>query len=378
MEFAAPSFGYMVFIFLIVITILVFVHEMGHYLVARLCGVRVESFSIGFGREIFGWNDKHGTRWKIAMLPLGGYVKFFGDAGVASNPDGKLARMSEEEKQVAFHYKPLYQRAAIVAAGPLINYLFAIVIFAIFFATLGYSFSPPIVETVVEASPAERAGLRPGDKILTIDGVEMEAFSDIGRYVFIRPGEEINLNVEREGQDIQLTALLDRVEAEDQFNNKAEKGSLGISSQIAEIRSAGAFEAIGLAFSRVWDVQILMVESLKRVISGSLSVDQLGGPLKIAKFSGEAATMGVLSLVSFIAFISISLGFMNLLPVPMLDGGHLAFYAFEAVRGRPASIRAQEYATLAGLACVLVFFVFVTVNDLKSFGVWDKLSNLFS
>ncbi|MGD8326880.1 MAG: site-2 protease family protein, partial [Sphingomonadales bacterium] len=200
MEFATPSFGYMAFIFLIVITVLVFVHEMGHYLVARLCGVRVESFSIGFGREIFGWNDKHGTRWKIAMLPLGGYVKFFGDAGVASNPDGKLAHMSEEEKQVAFHYKPLYQRAAIVAAGPLINYLFAIIIFAIFFATLGYSFSPPIVETVVEASPAERAGLKPGDKIITIDGVKMEAFSDIGRYVFVRPGEEIHLNIERNGQ----------------------------------------------------------------------------------------------------------------------------------------------------------------------------------
>jgi regulator of sigma E protease len=206
----------------------------------------------------------------------------------------------------------------------------------------------------------------------------MEAFSDIGRYVFVRPGEEIHLNIERNGQEQQLTALLDRKETEDQFNNKAEKGSLGIGSQIAEIRSASTLEAVGLAASRVWDVQVLMVESLKRVITGSLSVDQLGGPLKIAKFSGEAATMGVLSLVSFIAFISISLGFMNLLPVPMLDGGHLAFYAFEAIRGRPASIRAQEYATLAGLACVLAFFVFVTVNDLKSFGVWDKLSNLFS
>lgn len=378
MDFSTPSLPYMAVIFLIVITILVFVHEMGHYLVARLCGVRVKSFSIGFGREIYGWNDKHGTRWKVSIIPLGGYVKFFGDAGVSSNPDASIGELTPEERKVAFHYKPVYQRAAIVFAGPFINYLFAAFVFAVFFATLGTDATPPIVGSVQEGSPAEQAGMQPGDRVVSVDGSAVEDFKDIYYYVVVRPEELVRVTVERDNQLYELNVLTKRSRDEDAFGNKSERGLLGIQSVPLERHTPGVIESMKLAVEHTWDVQVAMFEGLKRIVIGSLPVDQLGGPLKIAKYSGEAASISPLRLVEIIALISISLGFMNLLPIPMLDGGHLAFYAFEAVRGRPVSARVQEYATLAGLALVLVFFVFVTWNDLKSFGVWDKLSNLLS
>ncbi|MFZ5608898.1 MAG: RIP metalloprotease RseP [Pseudomonadota bacterium] len=379
MDAAGPGILYSLAMFLIVITVLVFVHEMGHYLVARLFKIRVETFSIGFGREIFGWNDKHGTRWKVSLVPLGGYVKFFGDANAASGPDAAVAGMSEAERAVAFPAKPVYQRAAVVAAGPVINYLFAILIFAGFFLVLGYNHVPPVVGQVEPGSAAAEAGLAPGDRIIALNGRVVDEYADIFHYVVVRPEEKVVIDLERAGRPMRLTATLRRIVERDSFGNEAERGQLGIGAGgEMTYRPVSPLEALSLGAARTWDAQVTMIEGLKRIILGRMSMDQLGGPLKIAKYSGEAASTGVFNLIFMVAFISISLGFMNLLPIPVLDGGHLAFYAVEAVRGHPLSARAQEYAMLAGLMLVLVFFVFVTWNDLKSFGLWDSLSNFLS
>lgn len=379
MELASPGMAYTILMFLVVLTVIVFVHELGHYLVARLFGVRVETFSIGFGRELFGWNDSHGTRWRISALPFGGYVKFFGDRGVASAPDAAAAtQMSTAERAVAFHYKPVWQRALIVAAGPLINIVLAILIYTGLFATLGQAVTPPRVTAVVEESPAARAGFEPGDMILAIEGEEVDRFETVARKISMLPDRRITVTVERDGAQRLLSVTPDRIEVEDRFGNRYEIGRVGIQGTEQQVLHHSVISATGAAIVETVDVVEMMATTLWDMALGKRSLDELGGPVRIAKMSGEQASLGAIVLISFIALISVNLGFVNLLPVPMLDGGHLAFYAFEAVRGRPLSLKVQEFATMAGLMLVFSLFVFLTWNDLANIGVWDRLSKLFS
>ncbi len=379
MELASPGMGFTILMFLVVLTVIVFVHEMGHYLTARLFKVRVEVFSVGFGRELFGWNDSHGTRWRVSALPFGGYVKFFGDQGVASAPDSAAAqRMSAEDRAVSFHFKPVWQRALIVAAGPLINILLAVLIYAGLFATLGQAVTPPRVTAVVEGSPADSAGFQPGDVITALDGEAIDRFEAVARHISMLPERHVEVTVLRDGREQFISVVPDRVEIQDRFGNRYEIGRVGIQGTEQQIVEHNLASAMAAAAHETVAVVEMMATTLWDMVLGKRSIDELGGPVRIAKMSGEQASLGAIVLISFIALISVNLGFVNLLPVPMLDGGHLAFYAFEAVRGRPLSMKVQEFATMAGLMLVFSLFVFLTWNDLANIGVWDRLSNLFS
>lgn len=362
--------------FLIVIGPLVFVHELGHYFVGRWFGVKAEAFSIGFGREITGWTDRRGTRWKIGWLPLGGYVKFLGDMGPASQPSKEWLALPASERAQSFQAKPVWQRFLIVAAGPVTNFLFAIIVFSTFFAIFGQQRTPPVVAGIVAASPAEKAGLQPGDKILSIAGKKIDRFEDIARVVSLRPLESLPIQMEREGQRIELdivpAALLER----DRFGNEYRKGLLGIYPGESVIAPVPVGAALGASVRHTADIVVVTVEGLGQIITGRRSVKELGGPLKIAQYSGQQASLGWLALLEFMAVISINLGFINLLPIPLLDGGHLFFYMIEGVRRKPLGPEAQEWAFRTGLAALLALMVFVTLNDLASFGLWSKLGGL--
>jgi regulator of sigma E protease len=373
---AQPGLLYTIAMFLVVLGVLVFVHEWGHYAAGRLFKVRVETFSIGFGRELFGWTDKAGTRWKISALPLGGYVKFFGDMNAASQPDPNASSLSAEERAVAFPFKPLWQRAIIVAAGPAINFLFAIVVFAGLFMIVGQAYTPPVVGTVIPDTPAARAGFLPGDTILEVQGKSIDRFEDIVSVVTIHPGTALPVVIERSGIDWTLTVTPDRVEEQDRFGNRYEKGRIGLGVPQRVIVQRGPLEAVWHAVDQTAHLTQMMVKTLVQIITGRRPVTELGGPIKIAQFSGQSAAMGLIAFVTFMAVISINLGFVNLLPVPMLDGGHLVLYACEGLRGRPVGPRAQEMAFMAGFALVISLMLFLTWNDLRSVGFWDQLTGL--
>ncbi|RIK94303.1 MAG: RIP metalloprotease RseP [Proteobacteria bacterium] len=356
--------------FVVVLTALVFVHEWGHYWVARRCGVRVDVFSIGFGPEIFGWTNRAGTRWKISALPLGGYVKFFGDMNAASA--GKLtAGLDPAERAYAFHLKPVGQRAAVVAAGPIANFLFAIVLLAGFFATVGQPYTPADVGEVLPGSAAERAGFQVGDRVLAIDGQKIDRFLDMQQLVGMSPGETLTFSIDRQGERVALTAIPDRYESTDPLGNPQIIGRLGLSRAPEGFVRRGPVEALWYATVETGNIVRLTFKFLGQIFEGKRSGEELGGPLRIAKFSSETAKDGIASLVMFMAMLSINLGFVNLLPVPMLDGGHLAFYAWEAAAGRPLSERAQEYGFRIGLALVLSLMVFVTWNDLNYLNIFN-------
>jgi len=375
---ASPSIAFNILMFLVVITPLVFVHEMGHFLVARFFKVKVDAFSIGFGRELFGWTDKRGTRWKVSPFPFGGYVKFAGDANAASQPAQVDETLSESERAKLFQNKPLYQRALVVAAGPVVNFLFAIVIFAGLFMTLGQPFSDPIITTVIDPSPAKTAGFEPGDRIVALDGGSIETFEEVVSYVLVRPNTPIDVTVDRSGQRLNLTVTPKLVREQDRFGNEFEKGQMGIAATRSATVKRGPISSIYYATTAVGSQLSGMLDGLWQIISGRISVDQLSGPVRIAKLSGEVATISTVGLIQFMAFISISLGLINLFPIPMLDGGHLLFYAYEAVRRRPASVKMQERAMYAGFLTVVGWSVFVTWNDLKVLKVWETLSKLVS
>ncbi|GAB4072435.1 RIP metalloprotease RseP [Ancylobacter sonchi] len=355
--------------FLFVLTIVVFFHELGHFWVARRAGVKVVAFSIGFGPEIVGFNDRHGTRWKLSAIPLGGYVKFLGDDNAASAPDRDgLSHMTEAEKKVSFFHKSVGARAAIVAAGPIANFILAIVIFAGLFMTVGRQVTTPRVDAIQAGSAAEKAGFQPHDLILSIDGAPIESFGDMQRIVSASADVPLAVEIDRGGEHRTLTATPDRREITDTFGNVHRIGVLGISRSTGagEVTTQrfGPVEAVSLAGKEVWFIVDRTFSYLGGVITGRESADQLGGPIRIAQVSGQVATFGIGALLQLAAVLSVSIGLLNLFPVPLLDGGHLLFYAIEALRGRPLSDRAQEVGFRIGLALVLMLMLFATWNDI--------------
>jgi regulator of sigma E protease len=354
---------------------LVFVHEFGHYLVARWFGVGAETFSIGFGREITGWTDKRGTRWKVGWLPLGGYVKFIGDEHEASTP-GDLSKLTPEEMEKSFHHKPVWQRFLIVLAGPISNFILAILIFAVFFASFGAPKTPPVVSQIEPGSAAAMAHIEAGDRILSIGGRETSTFEELRNYIVLRPGEVVTIRLERGQKERSLDVTLGTDVEKDRFGQSYRRGLLGISPVGIVFEPVPPLELIPNATAYVVQLTRTMLDALWQIIIGQRSVKELGGPLKIAQVAGQQATLGPIQFVSLIALLSINLGFINLLPVPVLDGGHLLFYGIEAVRRRPVSPRAQDWAFRGGLAFILALLIFTTVNDLGSFGLWERLGRL--
>ncbi|MEM8697358.1 MAG: RIP metalloprotease RseP [Pseudomonadota bacterium] len=371
-----PGILYSIGAFLLVIGPLVFVHEMGHYLVARWFRTKVEKFSIGFGREIAGWTDKQGTRWKIGWLPLGGYVQFAGDLNAASQPDPKADTVPAAERAELFQFKPVGQRFLIILAGPMINFLFAILLFMGIFATYGQAQNAPIVSAIMEDSVADQAGFELGDEIVAVDGRSIDRFDELADIVRLRPGQEMQFDIERAGEAVTITAVTGDITVTDRFGNEARIGRLGIQSDVLEMEPLGALELPGAAIEQTVSSLEMITVGLGQIITGRRSVEELGGPLRIAQFSGQTASLGLYAFLFFMAAISINLGFINLLPIPMLDGGHLVFYAAEAVRRRPIKPEAQEWAFRMGLAVLLSFMLMVTVIDLGSFGLWERLSGL--
>jgi len=354
--------------FLFALGIVVFFHELGHFLVARWCGVRVLAFSIGFGPEVAGFYDRHGTRWKIAAIPLGGYVKFFGDENAASVPDSeKIASMDEGERSQSFFHKPLSQRAAIVAAGPIANFILAILIFAAVFAMFGRQSTLARIDTVQPGSPAAAAGFQSGDVVRAIDGRRIDGFSDMQRIVSASADHSLRFEIERGGTPMTLTAtpLLHR--GTDQFGNNTCHALLGVTRAVnpddVRVESVGPVMALWYGAERSWQIVERTGSFIAGLFTGRECVDQLGGPIRIAQISGQVATLGFIPMLELAALLSVSIGLLNLFPVPLLDGGHLLFYGIEAVRGRPLSEQAQEIGFRVGLALVLMLMIFTTFND---------------
>lgn len=363
-----PTFILKPLAFLFVLTVVIFVHEMGHFLVARWCGVRVKTFSIGFGKEIFGFNDRYDTRWRLAWIPLGGYVKFMDDENGASVPSREaLQRMSPAEREGAFQTKPLASRAAIVAAGPIANFLLAILVFAVTFTFVGVNVTAPRVDELVPDGAAARAGFKAGDIIVSIEGQKIEAFADMQRIVSASADQELDFGLDRGGVLLNLKATPERREISDRFGNKLKVGVIGIkrnaTQQEWQFKQYGPVEAVGLAVKESYYIVSRTLGYLYDVATRRESGDQLGGPLRIADISGQVASLGFLALVNLTAVLSVSIGLINLFPIPLLDGGHLMFYAIEAVRGRPLSERAQEVGFRIGLAIVLLLLVYTTYQD---------------
>jgi len=356
--------------FVLVLGPLVLVHELGHYLVARWFGVKADAFSIGFGKELAGWTDRRGTRWKLSALPLGGYVQFAGDMNATSMPGPEDESLSPEARAQTFAAKPLGQRALIVLAGPLTNLLCAMAIFASFNLIYGKLIAAPEVAILTKDSPAAAAGVRIGDRILSIDGHTIESFIDIPAYVLPYPGREVSLVIRRDGRETVIPVRVAETVQRDGFGNESRIGRIGIGAGKAELVPVGPVDAVTLGVTQTVGVMRMMATGIVQIFTGERSVKELGGPLTIAKYSGEQFSLGWLQFVQFAALISINLAFINLLPIPALDGGHLAFYAAEAVRRKPLGVRSQEWAFRTGLALVLALMLVVTFNDLAKLSIF--------
>jgi regulator of sigma E protease len=355
--------------FLFVLSLVVFFHELGHFLIARWCGVRILVFSIGFGPELLGFNDRYGTRWKISAIPLGGFVKFFGDENAASVPDHeRLAGMDERERQQSFMYQPVAKRAAIVVAGPLANFLLAVVIFAGVFMLYGKQTMSARVDAVQPGSAAAAAGFKAGDLVVAINGRDIDSFSDMQRIVGASAGEPLTITVDRDGARLVLTATPALKEVKDNFGNVQRVGILGISRSMApedlKLHPVAPPQAVWLAAQETWSVIDRTLSYIGGVVAGREAANQLGGPIRIAQMSGQVASFGFVPLIQLAAVLSVSIGLLNLFPIPLLDGGHLLFYIIEGVRGRPLSERAQEVGFRIGLAIVLMLMIFATFNDI--------------
>jgi len=372
------GFGGTFISFIVVLSIVVFVHEFGHFWVARKCGVKVESFSIGFGPEIFGWFDKFGTRWKISWIPFGGYVKMFGDVDPSSfGPSEEVKKMSDEEKKIAFYSQPLYKRFAIVFAGPASNYIFGVLLLSVLFMINGQPYTSTKIAQIVENSAASKAGLMIDDKIISIDGEKTKSFEDIKRIIALNTGEKINVIVLRSGEKQELKVTPKIVEVNDRFGGKHKKGRLGIISKERDFRELGISESIRESFIEIYNLTTMTLNGVGQMIMGVRSAKELGGPLRIAEMSGKVAKDGIFSFFWFIVVISVNLGLINLFPIPLLDGGHLFFYIAEGLRGRPLSERVQEYGARVGAMIVISLMVFATWNDLVNMHVVSYISGLF-
>jgi regulator of sigma E protease len=380
-SFNTLSHGFIGYIipFLFVLTIVVFFHELGHFLVARWAGVKVLTFSLGFGPELAGFNDRHGTRWKISAIPLGGYVKFFGDESEASTPSSEaLAKMTEEERAGSFHHKKVGPRAAIVAAGPIANFILAIVIFACLFTFFGKPSTTARVDKVEVGSAADKAGFQAGDIVTAIDGKTIGSFSDMQRVVIGHAGDQLTFSIKRGESMLQLRGTPELREIKDSFGNTHKQGVMGITraptAGEATTEKVDPLTAVWLGVKETWFVIDQTLSYIGNIFTGRASADQIGGPIRIAQISGQVATLGLIPLLHLAAVLSISIGLLNLFPVPLLDGGHLLFYAAEVLRGRPLSERSQEYGFRVGLVLVLMLMVFAFYND---FTQVPFLKNLF-
>jgi regulator of sigma E protease len=356
-----------IFSFVAIISVIAFVHEYGHYKVAKLSGVRIEVFSIGFGPEIFGWSDKSGTRWKISLFPLGGYVKMFGDSNAASVPDsGKLSTLTQDEKDYAFHTKPLAIKSAIVAAGPVANFLFAIIILAPIFFIYGKPYSEARVNLVEPGSVAEREGLIVDDLITEIDGDVIDDFEDLRKIVSINSNTVLDFTIIRAGHEIHKMITPEAKEREDAFGNKVKIGSIGIASSTISYKKFGLLASFNQAVKETYSMSALTLKSVGQMIVGKRGTEDLGGPIRIAKYSGQSVKQGINVVFWFMAVLSINLGLINLFPVPILDGGHLVYYAIEAIRGKPMAERFQQIGFRLGFALIGMLMIFSTFNDIKN------------
>ena len=361
--------------FTLILSFIVFIHEFGHYFFAKKFGVKIEEFAIGFGREIFGWNDKSGTRWKFCLIPLGGYVKMYGDRNAASTPDSQEKQEELVNKEQAFIFKPIYQKFLIVLAGPLFNYLLAIIILFFLFASIGVRESSNVVNKVTPNLAADIAGLQEGDKILAINGRKVRSFSDIQKKVQISPNIKVDFTIERDSKVKILPVTPNKKEVEDFVGNKISVGFIGVSSGEVIFREISYLEALPVVLKEIKDITILTLDTLGQLITGKRSLADLGGPLKIAKYSGQVTEKSLQKdadgnrnlylLFWFIAMISINLGFANLLPIPVLDGGHLLLYIIAAIRGKELPEKAQQIVFKLGFVFLITIFIFVSFYDIK-------------
>lgn len=372
----SPSFFLYVVGFALLLGPLVFFHELGHYLAARACGIKSDVFSIGFGREIAGWTDRQGTRWKLSWLPLGGYVRFAGDMNPASQPDPAWLALPAAERARTFQAKPLWQRAFVVLAGPLTNFLLAFLILMGFALIYGDNRTPTVVAQIERGSAAAAAGLQSGDRITAIGGRSVSTFEDLADYVQLRAGERVRIDFVRNGTAMANDTVIGKLHVKDKFGNEGDVGLLGVHAADPVFVRVGVLEAPGVAFRELFSLVRQTGDGLGQLVTGRRPVKDMSGVVGMVKFSGEQLSMGWPQFIWLVTLISINLGFINLLPVPMLDGGHLLFYAIEAVRRRPVTPAIQEWAYRGGLAAILVLFLVVTFNDLGKVGLWQHLAGL--
>lgn len=372
----SPGFLLTIAAFLLMLGPLVFFHELGHYFVGRWFGIKADVFSIGFGREITGWTDKRGTRWKLGLLPLGGYVKFAGDMSPAGLSDPDWLALPAEERSKTFQSKPVWQRALVVLAGPFANFLLAFLILLGFTLAYGQNTTTTEIGSVMPNSAAAAAGLQPGDRITALNGRDVAKFEDMVLFIAIRAGQPVRVDFDRGGEKLSRDVVIGIDHRKDEFGNAQDVGLLGVGPAAMTVAPVGVAEAPGIAFRAVSDIVGVTGTALGQLVTGQRSVKEMSGVVRMAKISGEQLSLGWVAFVSLAAFISINLGFINLLPIPMLDGGHLLFYAIEAIRRRPVTPEIQEWAFRGGLAAILMLFLVVTFNDLGAIGLWQHLAGL--